>query len=83
MSSARGAGKNGRDSHPKRLGVKCFDGQLVPAGSIIVRQRGTKVFAGKNTKRGRDDSIFALKTGRVKFEKNGKRVSIVEAVDAA
>jgi large subunit ribosomal protein L27 len=77
-----GSAKNGRDSHSKRLGVKRFDGQFVTSGSILVRQRGTKVVPGKNVKRGRDDTLFALKSGIVKFEKHGKRVSIQEA-DAA
>ncbi|MFW5871461.1 MAG: 50S ribosomal protein L27 [Verrucomicrobiota bacterium] len=73
-----GAAKNGRDSHSKRLGVKRFDGQLVTAGSILIRQRGTKVFPGRNVKRGRDDTLFALKEGYVKFDKQGRRVNIQE-----
>lgn len=73
-----GPGKNGRDSGGKRLGVKCFGGEAVTAGSIIVRQRGTKIFPGRNVKRARDFTLFALKNGRVKFEKNGSRVSIIE-----
>lgn len=73
-----GAAKNGRDSHSKRLGVKRFDGQLVTAGSILIRQRGTKVFPGRNVKRGRDDTLFALKEGYVKFDKQGRRVNILE-----
>ena len=78
MASKRaGSGKNGRDSHGKRLGVKCFDGQEVKPGSIIVRQRGTKVFPGRNVKRGRDDSLFALVGGVVKFEKDGRRVAVL------
>ncbi len=75
-----GAAKNGRDSRSKRLGVKCFGGQVVSAGSIIIRQRGTKVTAGLNVKRGRDDTLFALRPGTVKFEKHGKRVRIDELV---
>ncbi len=71
-----GAAKNGRDSNSKRLGVKRFAGQTVSAGSIIIRQRGTKVTAGANMGMGRDHTIFALKPGVVKFEKQGKRVSI-------
>ncbi len=74
-----GAAKNGRDSHSKRLGVKRSDGQFVTAGSILIRQRGTKVSAGKNVKRGGDDTLFALRAGIVKFEKKGKRISIFEA----
>lgn len=77
-----GAAKNGRDSRSKRLGVKRFGGQFVKAGSIIVRQRGTKVSAGKNVKRGRDDTLFALRAGFVKFEKIGKRVSVLEPATA-
>jgi large subunit ribosomal protein L27 len=74
-----GSAKNGRDSHSKRLGVKRYDGQTVTAGSILIRQRGTKVFPGRNVKRGKDDTLFALKAGLVKFEKNGKRISVYEA----
>lgn len=74
-----GAAKNGRDSNSKRLGVKRYDGQSVTAGSIIVRQRGTKVRAGKNVKRGSDDTLFAVADGSVKFEKSGRQVSIVPA----
>ncbi|MCA1808892.1 MAG: 50S ribosomal protein L27 [Lentisphaerae bacterium] len=77
-----GTAKNGRDSIGKRLGVKCFDGQLVRVGSIIIRQRGTKVMPGLHVGRGRDDTLFALKAGLVKFEKNGKRVRINECVPA-
>jgi len=84
MSKTRGSGsaRNGRDSHSKRLGIKMFDGQFVTAGSIIVRQRGTKLFPGKNVGRGKDDTLFAYKSGSVKFEKTGKRVSVLEAVVA-
>jgi large subunit ribosomal protein L27 len=73
-----GSAKNGRDSQSKRLGVKRYDGQYVTAGSILVRQRGTKFFPGKNVKRGKDDTLFALKEGTVKFEKNGKLISVFE-----
>jgi large subunit ribosomal protein L27 len=76
-----GASRNGRDSNPKMLGVKRFDGQEVLAGNILVRQRGTKVFAGENVGMGRDFTLFALKPGKVKFElKRGKKryVSIRE-----
>lgn len=74
-----GAAKNGRDSNSKRLGVKTYDGQSVTAGSIIIRQRGTKIKPGKFVGRGKDDTLFALKTGSVQFEKAGKQVSIVPA----
>jgi large subunit ribosomal protein L27 len=77
---AGGAGKNGRDSNAKRLGVKLYDGQTVTAGSIIVRQRGTKINQGRNVGTGKDHTLFALKNGVIKFEKNGRRVTIVEAV---
>ena len=76
-----GSSKNGRDSHGQRLGVKRFGGQPVTAGSIIVRQRGTRIHPGQNVGRGKDDTLFAKVTGTVKFEtfgKNRKRVSVVE-----
>lgn len=66
-TKAGGSTKNGRDSAAKRLGVKVWGGQLIPAGSIIVRQRGTKFHAGDNVGMGRDHTLFALKTGEVKF----------------
>lgn len=78
-----GSSKNGRDSIAKRLGVKRFDGQEVSAGSIIVRQRGTKVHPGNNVGRGGDDTLFALIDGVVKFErkdKKRKQVSIYPAM---
>jgi len=78
-----GSAKNGRDSESKRLGVKRYDGQVVTGGSILVRQRGTKVHPGKNVGRGKDDTLFALKDGSVKFLKNGKLVSIIETAAAA
>lgn len=62
-----GSSRNGRDSNPKYLGVKRFDGQVVQAGSILVRQRGTKWMPGQNVGTGRDHTLFALKTGRVKW----------------
>ena len=74
-----GSSKNGRDSVSKRLGVKRFDGQTVTAGSIIVRQRGTKIHPGTNVGKGGDDTLFALVDGKVKFErldKKRKKVSI-------
>lgn len=81
MATKRGGGsaKNGRDSKAKRLGVKMFDGQFVTAGSIIIRQRGTKLFPGQNVGRGKDDTLFATKDGVVKFEKTGRRVSVVQS----
>ena len=71
-----GSAKNGRDSNSKRLGVKRYGGQVIKAGGIIIRQRGTKVLPGTNVKRGKDDTLFALKPGIVRFEKNGKQVSV-------
>ena len=64
-----GSTKNGRDSQAKRLGVKCGDGQTVTAGSIIVRQRGTKFYPGKNVGLGKDYTIYALVDGKVNFSK--------------
>lgn len=78
--------RNGRDSESKRLGVKRADGQLVTAGSILVRQRGTKIHPGKNVGLGKDDTLFALIEGRVKFERfgrNRKRVSVYPVEQAA
>jgi large subunit ribosomal protein L27 len=74
-----GSTKNGRDSHSKRLGVKRFDGQIVRAGNILVRQRGTKVYPGKNVGMGSDFTLFALVDGVVKFEtrRNKKFVSVI------
>ncbi len=78
-----GSSKNGRDSNPNRLGVKRSDGQKIRAGSIIIRQRGTKVHPGKNVKKGNDDTLFSTIDGVVKFQnftKNGKskkRVTVV------
>ena len=76
-----GSTRNGRDSESQRLGVKRGDGQFVLAGNILVRQRGTKIHPGTNVGKGKDDTLFALKNGTVKFERLGKdrkKVSIVE-----
>lgn len=69
MSKTKGGGstRNGRDSQAQRLGVKRFDGQAVTAGTIIVRQRGTRIHPGENVGRGSDDTLFALADGKVKF----------------
>ena len=72
----QGSSRNGRDSVSKRLGVKAFGGELVTAGSIIIRQRGAKFVAGANVGIGRDWSLFALAEGKVRFDKNGRRVNI-------
>ena len=74
----QGSSRNGRDSKAKYLGVKLFSGQFAKAGSIIVRQRGTKYHPGKNVGRGKDDTLFALKEGFVIFRKVSKKKKIVE-----
>jgi large subunit ribosomal protein L27 len=74
-----GSSRNGRDSKPKMLGVKHYDGELISAGSIIVRQRGTKIQAGTNVGVGRDHTLFALAPGYVKFghaNRNRRKVSV-------
>jgi large subunit ribosomal protein L27 len=78
-----GSSKNGRDSQSKRLGVKKFGGEVVRAGNILIRQRGTKVSPGINTGLGRDHTIFALIDGKVKFtEKKGKKILNVLPLEA-
>lgn len=75
----QGSTSNGRDSESKRLGVKRADGQFVLAGNILVKQRGTKIHPGENVGKGSDDTLFAMKNGRVRFERVGrdrKRVSV-------
>ena len=74
MAHKKGVGstKNGRDSKPNMLGAKRADGQFVTAGSIIYRQRGTHIHPGKNVGRGKDDTLFALIDGKVKFKRRGK-----------
>ncbi len=77
-----GSSKNGRDSNAQRLGVKVFAGQAIHAGSIIVRQRGTRFHPGVGTGIGSDDTIFATVTGTVQFgQRRGKRVITVDAAD--
>jgi large subunit ribosomal protein L27 len=78
MAHKKGAGssKNGRDSNPQYLGVKAYGGQIVKAGSIILRQRGTVFTPGFNTGIGKDDTLFALKAGTVEFQ--GKKVHVRE-----
>ncbi len=88
FASKKGVGstKNGRDSHAKRLGAKRADGQLVKAGNILVRQRGTKIHPGNNVGIGSDDTLFSMVEGVVKFERWGrdrKKVSVYPAVAAA
>ena len=79
----QGSSRNGRDSNAKRLGVKAFGGEHVTAGSIIVRQRGTKFVAGQNVGTGRDWTLFALIDGQVKFDKESRRVNVTPAAAAA
>jgi large subunit ribosomal protein L27 len=78
---AGGSSRNGRDSQSKRLGVKAYGGELIPAGSIILRQRGTQVHPGANVGIGRDHTLFARVTGRIEFAVKGpdskKTVSVV------
>jgi len=77
-----GSSRNGRDSHGQRLGVKRYGGQSVNAGCIIVRQRGTRIHPGTNVGLGKDDTLFALVTGKVVFARLGrdkKKVSVLEA----
>ena len=76
---AGGSSKNGRDSNSKRLGVKVGDGQFVTAGSILVRQRGTRTHPARNVGLGNDHTLFALIDGFVKFDQKGRRVNIVDA----
>lgn len=80
---AGGSSRNGRDSQAKRLGVKAYGGELIPAGSIIIRQRGTQVHPGMNVGMGKDHTLFAKVTGKVQFSTKGKMgkhtVSVVAA----
>jgi large subunit ribosomal protein L27 len=85
MAHKKGMGstRNGRDSKSKRLGPKRADGQFVLAGNILVTQRGTKIHPGTNVGRGKNDTLFALKDGYVRFERMGKdrkKVSVYEAI---
>lgn len=74
-TKAGGSSKNGRDSAAQRLGPKVFDGQVVNAGTIIVRQRGTRIHPGDNVGKGRDDTLFAMATGVVKYgQRHGRRL---------
>ncbi|MEI8045609.1 MAG: 50S ribosomal protein L27 [Verrucomicrobiota bacterium] len=85
MAHKKGQGsvRNGRDSVSKRLGVKRYGGESVTAGSILVRQRGSKFFAGRNVGTGRDWTLFALVDGKVLFDKDSRRINILaEAVPA-
>ena len=88
MAHKKGTGstRNGRDSNSKRLGVKRYGGQEVTAGSILVRQRGTKFYPGNNVGRGKDDTLYALIEGEVKFEhrtRSQKKVSVYPIAEKA
>jgi large subunit ribosomal protein L27 len=84
-SKSTGATRLGRDSRPKYLGIKLFEGQIAKVGQILVRQRGTKILPGKNVARGRDDTLYAKKEGKVyyttkrirKFDKSQRRAKVV------
>jgi large subunit ribosomal protein L27 len=78
----QGSSRNGRDSKAKRLGVKVGDGQLVHAGTILVRQRGTRFKPGDNVKRGGDDTLFATANGRVKFLDRGRMGRFISILPA-
>jgi large subunit ribosomal protein L27 len=82
MSSKKGAGssRNGRDSNPKYLGIKMFGGQLVKAGNIIVRQRGTKFNPGTNVGMGKDFTLFAKSDGIIEFIKNNKKGKVINII---
>jgi large subunit ribosomal protein L27 len=73
----QGSTRNGRDSNSQRLGIKAYGGQTIRAGSIIIRQRGTKFHPGRNVGIGRDHTLFALADGLVQFDVGGRRISIV------
>ncbi len=82
MAHKKGVGstRNGRDSNPNMLGVKRFGGQIVRAGNIIVRQRGTRIHPGKNVGRGKDDTLFATSDGIVSFRMERKKNKVVDIV---
>lgn len=77
-----GSSRNGRDSQSKRLGIKIYGGQIVRAGNIIVRQRGTKVHPGQNVGKGKDDTLFATSDGVIKYERVGRSRKVVNVVVA-
>ena len=80
MAHKKGQGsvKNGRDSNSKRLGVKKYGGESVIAGNILIRQRGTRWVAGANVGMGKDHTLFALTDGKVRFDRDGKRINVDE-----
>lgn len=73
----QGSSRNGRESHSQRLGIKVYGGETIRIGGIIVRQRGTRFTPGRNVGRGKDDTLFALADGIVKFDRQGKRINVV------
>jgi large subunit ribosomal protein L27 len=79
----QGSSRNGRDSNSQRLGIKVYGGQTIRIGGIIVRQRGTRYHPGRNVGRGKDDTLFALADGVVKFDRQGRRVNVVAAAAQA
>ncbi|MCP4203320.1 MAG: 50S ribosomal protein L27 [bacterium] len=79
----QGSSRNGRDSNPQNLGVKRYGGQKVTGGTIIVRQRGTKIFPGVNVGRGKDDTLFAKTDGVVEFKRRGRSRRVVNITPAA
>lgn len=83
MAHKKGQGsvKNGRDSNSQRLGVKKYGGEFVSAGSIIIRQTGTRWHAGRNVKRAKDDTLFSLVEGTVVFDQGGRRVNVVASAN--
>jgi large subunit ribosomal protein L27 len=83
MAHKKGQGsvRNGRESYSQRLGIKVYGGGTVTAGSILVRQRGTRYHPGRNVGRGRDDTLFALADGVVQFDRQGRRVNVVAATE--
>ena len=76
----QGSSRNGRDSKAKRLGTKVGDGQQVTSGTILVRQRGTRFKPGNNVKRGRDDTLFAVSDGNVKFQNRGRQGRFINVI---
>ena len=79
---AGGSSRNGRDSHPKMLGVKLFGGEAIAAGNVIVRQRGTKFYPGENVGMGKDHTLFALRDGKCRFKTGFKRRTFVSVISA-
>jgi large subunit ribosomal protein L27 len=80
---AGGSSRNGRDSNPKMLGVKLFGGEVVSGGNVIIRQRGTKFYAGEGVGMGKDHTLFALRNGRVAFKTGYKRRTFVSVITGA